>query len=156
MTAMGIADILTPERTRCCQGVGSKKRALSILSELCAGSDEHARTLFDCLLAREKLGSTGLGFGVAVPHGRTRATDHAIGSLILLDRAIDFDASDNQPVDILFGLFVPEESTQAHLKLLSQLAKVFSQPGARESLRKAGSAQMLFQRALQFHINESI
>lgn len=134
---MHISDILTPERVRCDVQAGSKKRALEVLSTQIALGDPALtpRAVFDCLLARERLGSTGLGSGVAIPHGRLPHLREAIGAFLRLKEPVDFEALDNRPVDLLFGLLVPEDSTDEHLQLLSLLAEGFSRESLKEQLR---------------------
>lgn len=136
-----IKDIITAEQVRQGNSVNSKKKALEVLAQLLAteAGSLTANEIFDSLLAREKLGSTSLGSGVALPHGRQKNLQQEIGACIVLDRGIDYDAIDNQPVDILFALLVPEESTDEHLQLLASLAEMFNNEGFRRSLREAGS-----------------
>ena len=100
--------------------------------------------VFDSLLARERLGGTGIGHGVAIPHGRLKNTDHTIGAFIKLQTAVDFDAIDNQPVDLIFALLVPEDSTQEHLQILAAIAGLFNDEQAREQLRRASSPEELY------------
>ncbi len=142
---MQLTDILTPERVSCDSQAGSKKRVLELLSELAAGGqDSLSRSeIFDSLLSRERLGSTGLGHGIAIPHGRVKNSDKTIGAFIKLREGIDYDAMDHQPVDLLFALLVPEQSTEEHLKLLAQLAEMFSNAEVVAHLRSATSAAAL-------------
>ncbi len=137
---MRISDILTPDRVRCGVEANSKKRALEVLSAQIALADPSLtpRAVFDCLLTRERLGSTGLGSGVAIPHGRLPNLHHAIGAFIRIQEPVDFDALDNEPVDLLFGLLVPAESTDEHLQVLSLLAEGFSDESLRGQLRSPG------------------
>jgi PTS system nitrogen regulatory IIA component len=108
---MIITDLITPERIVCDCEVTSKKRVIEVLSErLATGqADLTARPIFDSLINRERLGSTGLGHGVALPHGRFSQSQQAIGAFIKLRKGVDFDAIDRQPVDLVFGLLVPEQ-----------------------------------------------
>lgn len=136
---MQIIDIIDPERIITGVQVGSKKRALELLSERLADSTPElgqAET-FSALLGREKLGSTGLGHGVALPHGRLQGCNRPVGALMVLDQPIDFDAVDGQPVDILFAMLVPEASTDEHLQLLAQLAELFGDPANCQRLRSS-------------------
>ncbi|MFK4752150.1 PTS IIA-like nitrogen regulatory protein PtsN [Oceanobacter antarcticus] len=148
--SIAIADILAPERTRTDVAMTSKKKLLEFLAELIAeevdgsSSDE----VFERLLGRERLGSTGIGEGIAIPHCRLRQCEQAVGVLLHLREAIDFDAIDHQPVDLVFALLVPEEATDDHLKILATLAENFSQSQYRHLLRSASSDQELYQRAL--------
>ncbi len=141
--ALDMSEIITPERIRCNSNVSSKKRVLEQLSELISAHHESVgqQSVFDCLVAREKLGSTGLGHGVAIPHGRL-AEDadgalgtSAVGAFLKLKNPVDFDAPDQQKVDLVFGLLVPPDSTDEHLQILSRLAELFSQPDVRAALR---------------------
>ena len=94
-------------------------------------------TIFDCLQMREQLGSTGLGQGVGIPHGRLKGLRQAAGMFYRLSTPVPFDAPDNRPVDLAFFLLVPEQSTEEHLQLLSELAQHFSDPDLREKLRSS-------------------
>jgi len=85
-----------------------------------------ARPIFDSLIGRERLGSTGLGHGVALPHGRFNQSQRAVGAFVKLKKGVDFDAIDRQPVDLVFGLLVPDHYTDEHLKILAYLAEMFS------------------------------
>jgi nitrogen PTS system EIIA component len=147
---MQIADLVSPERVRLDAGIGSKKRALEILSALLAGEDASGPGLtetlmFDALSAREKLGSTGLGHGVAIPHGRMAEIDGPRVAVLRLQEGVDFDAIDHEPVDILIALIVPEESTSEHLELLAQLARALSQPDNIAAIRRAADTPALQQ-----------
>lgn len=94
----------------------------------------------DALLMREQLGSTGLGQGVGIPHGRLKGLKQVAGMFFRPGKPIPFDAPDNRPVDLVFFLLVPEQSTEEHLQLLSELAQGFSDPAFREGLRQADDA----------------
>lgn len=136
---MQIAKLLTPERITCQQESSSKKRALETLSKLLA-SDLPGFTdgeIFDSLIGRERLGSTGLGKGVALPHGRMKGLDEPIAALLTLDQGVDYDAIDSRPVDLMFALLVPEESTDEHLKILARLAEMFSNADFCTQLRES-------------------
>ncbi len=125
---MRISELITPARVACGGEAGSKKRVLERLGELAVADvpDLTAAEVFDSLIERERLGGTGLGHGVALPHGRLKGARRAIGALMTLEEGIDFDAPDRQPVDLLFALLVPEHYTDEHLEILAQLAKLFS------------------------------
>jgi len=140
---MTINDILTVARITLDAPATSKKRALESIGELIASgtSEPGAKEIFDCLLARERLGSTGLGHGVALPHARVPGLAHATGAFLRLREAVDYDAPDGEPVDLLFGLVVPEESTEQHLRILAELAENFANGDVRERLRSAASAR---------------
>jgi PTS system nitrogen regulatory IIA component len=145
---MRIADLVIPERVRLEQGITSKKRALEVLGTLLADDAEPGASLpanlaFEALSAREKLGSTGLGHGVAIPHGRMAEAHAARVAVLRLQEGVDFEAIDHEPVDILIGLIVPEAATGEHLELLAQLARALSQPANIAAIRRASDAQAL-------------
>lgn len=138
---MAIAELLSAERLSlgCC--VASKKRALERLSELIATADESLAPgkVFDSLLVRERLGSTGLGYGVAIPHARHPGATQPVGAFMRLSTPVDFDAIDREPVDLIFGLLVPEECTDEHVQLLAELAELFGDDAIRDRLRGAAA-----------------
>jgi len=143
---MHIADFISPERVIRQSKVSSKKRALEEVSGLIAGAqaDLMETEIFDCLLARERLGSTGIGHGVAIPHGRLKSVARPIGAFAVLEKGVDFDAMDGAPVDLVCALVVPVESTEEHLQILASLAALFSDERLRESMRRAASAEELY------------
>lgn len=134
---MKLSEILAPNCIRLDADATSKKRVLESASQLIADTDENLspRQVFECLFAREKLGSTGLGHGVAIPHGRLAGLDKTIGVFLKLPKGVDFDAPDNEPVDLVFALLVPEESTDEHLQVLADIAGYFNSQGSRDALR---------------------
>ncbi|RMD68576.1 MAG: PTS sugar transporter subunit IIA [Gammaproteobacteria bacterium] len=141
--------MITPQHIAYDVQVGSKKRALELLSELLAKNEPHLTPaeIFSSLVAREKLGATSLGKGVAIPHGRFKEGEQAIAAFVRLKKGVDFDAMDEEPVDLLFGLLVPESSEkdqEEYLKLLAQLAEMLSDASFREKLRHAKSREELF------------
>ena len=142
---MHLIDLLTPARVLAGVSVSSKKRLLEQLAGLLAegAGEETERRVFDSLCAREKLGSTGLGHGVAIPHGRT-ALPGAVGAFLRLSEPIDFSALDGKPVDLVFALAVPEHFSGQHLLLLSQLAEMFSDPAFTARLREAPDDASLY------------
>ncbi len=148
---MNIADIVAPERVRLAEDVQSKKRALEQLSEILTEGTPYltASEIFNGLIAREKLGSTGIGDGVAIPHARMKGTDECTGAFIRLPQPVDFEASDDQPVDLIFGLLVPEQSTEAHLNMLRALAEMFSDAQCLSELREAGDDKTLHDHLLR-------
>jgi PTS system nitrogen regulatory IIA component len=144
---MHLIDFLTPAQVRAGAAIASKKRLLELCASLLASPVANAaleRPIFDGLCARERLGSTGLGHGVAIPHGRIEGLVAPTGAFVRLSEPLPFDAADNEPVDLVFALVVPEHYTQQHLALLSQLAEMFSDAAARQRLRQAADDQALF------------
>lgn len=144
---MDVTDIITPERTFTDVEGTSKKRVLENAAGLIAqqAPEFTANELFDNLITRERLGSTGIGKGVAIPHCRAKHCNQTIGALFKLQEAVDFDSQDDEPVDLMFVLLVPEEATEEHLQLLSQIAQRFSDENVRDSLREAGDKDAFFQ-----------
>lgn len=143
---MYIADFISPGRVLVRRQVSSKKRALELVSGLIAAAQPSLveTEVFDCLVGRERLGSTGIGHGIAIPHGRLKAVERPIAAFASLDKGVDFDALDGRPVDLICALVVPAESTDEHLQLLASLAELFSDGALRERLRKAASAAEAF------------
>ncbi len=149
---MSIAAILTPSRTYCAVTGSSKKRVLERISQLIS-EDLPALdygTLFKNLIAREKLGSTAIGEGIAIPHCRMNMCEEVTGALIRLQEPVDFEAADDQLVDLLFVLLVPEQACDEHLQALAELAGLFNREDFRTALRAAGDSQQLYQAATNF------
>ena len=143
---MEINDILKLSRVRCNISVSSKKRALEVLSELfTSNSNELSQDdVFDSLFNRERLGTTGVGHGVAIPHARVPGIETPVAAAIKLVDGIEFDTPDNEPVDILFGLLVPQESTDEHLQILAYLAQMFADSKTRNHLRLSDDTRSFF------------
>lgn len=144
---MQFSDILTPERVATQVPVTSKKRALETISELFVTRSPEtldAHDIFSSLIARERLGTTAIDHGVAIPHGRIKSGTETIGAFVQLADGIDCDAFDRQTVNLMFALLVPEDSTEEHLQLLARLAKMFSDAELREKLRAAANNQSLY------------
>jgi len=153
---MHLLDLLAPARVLAGAKVSSKKRLLELLSQLLAEGDaERESALFDGLCQRERLGSTGLGHGVAIPHGRSAVIGVATGAVVKLCEPVDFGASDGQPVDLLFALAVPEHFTQEHLVLLAQLAEMFADAGFRQRLRAAADSESLYRLVADWRAGQS-
>lgn len=126
--------------------VASKKRAFEQVGELLEKTGQLSRsTIFDSLFAREKLGSTGLGEGIAIPHGRIKGLHEAVGALVKLQAPIPFDAPDGKPVALMFVLLVPEQATDMHLQILGELAQMFSDRTLREKMLSSEDAATLHQ-----------
>jgi len=133
------------------QQLKSKKRALQVASDLVASNYRNipADELFDSLLARERLGSTAIGHGIAIPHSRLSHCTHPVGALLQLQQGIDFEAPDGQAVDLIFVLVVPEQASRVHLDVLSSLVQAFSHPQWRKQLRSVTNSTALYERAIQ-------
>ena len=120
----------------------SKKRVLEQAARLLSrGDNSLTEAVFERLLERERLGSTGLAGGVALPHARMPGVTASRGAFIRLSNPVDFDSMDGQPVDLVFALLVPEEATEEHLQLLAELARLFHNPLFCEQLRSADQQQ---------------
>ena len=154
---MKLSDILSLERIEVQAGAASKKRALELLSsKLAEGQKGLSSTqIFDSLLARERLSSTGLGKGIALPHGRIGGIDQALCAFVQLREGIDFDSVDQQPVDLLCGLLVPEESTEEHLQILSALAEMLRDETFCKRLREASSREELYRLLTHYPLRSS-
>lgn len=146
---MNLASILSPELTFSNVEGGNKLHLLEAVAALIAGKVPAvtAKRICDGLLAREQLGSTGLGDGIAIPHCRVPVGDKTIGCLVKLAAPVEFDAIDNKPVDLLFFLLVPEATQAGHLATLSMLAEHFSKPDFCKRLRAAGNGTDLYSAA---------
>ena len=143
---MNLNQLIAPDRVICLHDISSKKRLLEKLSQLLAQGAlglNHA-DIFNRLVERERLGSTGLGHGVALPHGRIAHLDQTIGAFILLQKPVDFDSIDGQPTDLLFALLVPEHHTDEHLQILASLAGMFSNQALCDKLRHCTNNDELF------------
>lgn len=137
---MQLSTILSLDCTKSAVLCTSKKRVLELISELAAQKlDQNPQKLFEALLGREKMGSTGIGNGVAIPHGRINGINQAIAVFIRCSEPIPFEAVDNQQVDLVFALFVPEELCKAHLSTLSYIAEKLSDKQRCRQLRNATS-----------------
>ena len=133
-----IAKLLPPANVVVGLEASNKKRAFEQAGLLFENNHGIGRsTVFDSLFAREKLGSTGLGQGIAIPHGRIKGLKDALGAFIRLAEPVPFDAPDGRPVTMLFVLLVPEQANEHHLQLLSELAQMFSDRAFREQLMSA-------------------
>jgi len=145
---MQIGQILSPERVCVDVPAGSKKSVLERLAKMIADNRPECGTsdVFDSFIARERLGSTGLGQGVAIPHCRVAQVRESCAALIRTSAPVDFDAIDGEPVDLFFALAVPAQSTQEHLDLLASLASMFSDEAFVAELRRHHSAEEVFDR----------
>lgn len=143
---MNISDILSPDCIFPDMDCHSKKDALDTLAKAIANSDNSISQteVFDCFIARERLGSTGLGNGIAIPHGRLKNGKKTIAAFMQLDDPVDYDAVDNAPVDLLFALIVPEDSTEEHLQTLAALAEMFSDTATLRKLRRTKVPERIY------------
>lgn len=143
---MQIQDFLSRDCTRHAVPCSSKKRAIELISELASvrlGLDP--QELFERLLAREKMGSTGIGGAIAIPHGRVPDGHPLTAVFLTLEQPIAFDAIDNQPVDILFALLVPESECKTHLKTLAMVAERLNDRAFCRQLRQADNDEALYE-----------
>jgi len=141
-----VANLLTPTHVLVDLPVSSKKRLFEQAGLLFENQDGIARSVvYESLFARERLGSTGLGQGVAIPHGRIKGLKEAQGALLRLAQPVPFDSPDGQPVSLVFVLLVPEKATEKHLQILSELAQMFSDKVLREAMAQAADAAALHQ-----------
>lgn len=142
-----VVDLLAENRIAVGVELASKKRILEYMSGLLTEGMQELSfgAVFDSLVARERLGSTGLGHGVALPHGRIANITGARGAFVQLKQSVDFDASDHDSVDLIFALLVPLEATEQHLNILASLAELFSDAQLRQQLRLATTSAQLHQ-----------
>lgn len=138
--------MLDPRNVRCEGSAGSKKHALELLSEILAGAVEDLGPgeVLEGLAGRERLGSTGLGRSVAMPHARVEGIRSSAAAFLKLAEPVDFGSPDGQPVDLLFGLLVPQESTSDDLKEMGELVKRLRDPDLQEKLRGADDPSTLY------------
>jgi len=141
-----LSELLTPSRVACGLTAASKKRALENLSQLIVAEipSLQQNEIFDSLIARERLGSTGLGKGVAIPHGRLKSSNETVLAFIKLDEGIDYDAPDGEKVDLLCALVVPTESTDEHLEVLAKLTEIFRSKELREKIRTTNDSDEIY------------
>ena len=142
---MDIRDILLPEAVLAGLKVTSKKQALQELSRHAAAvTGLSERKIFETLLERERLGTTGVGNGIAIPHGKLAELTRLRGVFARLDKAINFDAIDEQPVDLIFLLLAPEGAGADHLKALARVSRLLRDTATCEKLRGARTADGLY------------
>lgn len=157
-----LPDLLVIERIQCGCDIRSKKRALQTVAELLGASlrdqDEEVdaderdhpvvtdMAILDALISRERLGSTGIGHGIALPHSRLAGIEEPLAALITLNQGVDFEANDDMDVDIVLGLLVPEHCSDDHLKILANLARRFSDPAERDAIRACDDSGSLIAR----------
>lgn len=142
---MEIKDILAPNSTKHAIGCMSKKRVLEVLGRMAANADPSidATAALNVLLHREKMGSTGIGNGIALPHARITGLQKPVAVVVTCAQAIEFDAIDNRPVDIFVAVLVPQNDTRDHLRILANIADKLSDGNTLRKLRSADSDQAL-------------
>jgi PTS system nitrogen regulatory IIA component len=150
---MKIVELLTAQNIAANVSSVSKKAAIESVCKLAmqGTSTVTEKNAFNALIEREKLGSTAIGHGVALPHARLAGLDKPCAALIHLVTPIHFDTPDDEPVDLLFALLIPIESTDEHLKILSELAELFTVKSYREQLRRAKTDDEFFRIATGIH-----
>jgi PTS system nitrogen regulatory IIA component len=145
LTAMKLVELITPDSVCACVSAGSKKQVLEELSRKAAvltGIDYH--TIFDVLVEREKLGSTGIGGGVAIPHGTLSSLDRIHGCFAQLHNPVIFDTIDERPVDLLFVILAPENAAADHLKVLAQISRLMRDKSLCDKLRQSDRPETLY------------
>lgn len=144
--SMYLKSNLTLDCTQCAVLFHSKKRILQYISELAHKKypDVPAQDILDSLLSREKLGSTGIGNGIALPHGRLKGVNKSVVIFLVTNKTLDYDAIDNKPVDIFCALLLPEEKSQEHLATLSEIAQMLSNRPLVKKIRNSISNEALY------------
>lgn len=144
---MEIKDILSLDCTHCAVPVTSKKRVLQYISDVASKKipslDEEE--ILNSLICRERMGSTGIGNGIAIPHGRISGIDEPLAVVVTSESGIDFESIDNQLVDIFFAIMVPAEKADGHLQTLAKIAQKLSNKDTIKKIRKATSNNLLFE-----------
>ena len=142
---MEIADLITPRAVVAQLRAANKKQALQELAKRASVvTGIHERTIYDVLIERERLGSTGIGMGIGIPHGRLPGIDRLCGIFARLDRPVPFDAIDDQPVDLIFLLLAPESAGADHLKALARVSRLLRDRTVCEKLRGTDNADALY------------
>ncbi len=142
---MPLTDLVVPQAVIPVLRVNNKKQALQELSARAAGMcGRTEREIFEVLMQRERLGSTGIGGGIAIPHGKLAKLDHLFGLFARLERPVDFEALDGQPVDLMFLLLAPEAAGADHLKALARVARLLRDPEIARKLRESRDAEALY------------
>jgi PTS system nitrogen regulatory IIA component len=138
--------LINADNISCHNSATSKKRVIENLSQLLAANTETtADTIFQALLERERLGSTGLGEGVAIPHARIPGITHTIAAMMTLVTPVNYESADNMPIDIVFGLLVPEGGNDQHLQQLARLVSLFREQETCTKIRQSSNAEQIFE-----------
>ena len=142
---MDLSDLVTPDAILPSLKANSKKQVLQAIAEKAAAlTGVEERDIFETLVKREKLGSTGVGGGIAIPHGKLGKLNHIFGLFARLPKPIDFEALDETPVDLIFLLLAPETAGADHLKALARIARLFREPGVVQKLRGSSDQSALY------------
>jgi PTS system nitrogen regulatory IIA component len=164
MSQTTLGSLLGASRVQCGASTTSKKKSIQLVAELIEDSldlhdedddDDVDMDVFDALTARERLGCTGMGHGIAIPHGRGDFGSEPVAALVTLADPVDFDSPDNEPVDVVFGLLIPEEKTEAHLHILASVARFFNEPENRSKVRQAKTAEEILSMLNDCEISQS-
>lgn len=144
---MYLKSILSSDCTQCAVLFNSKKRILQYISQLAHQKypELSAQDILDSLLVREKLGSTGIGNGIALPHGRLKGITKSVAIFLITEKPLNYDAIDNKPVDIFCAVLIPEQQCQEHLSTLSEIAKLLSDKSLVKQLRQSESNEILYE-----------
>ncbi|ANC92467.1 MULTISPECIES: PTS IIA-like nitrogen regulatory protein PtsN [Azospirillum] len=138
-------DLISPHAILPNLKASNKKQALQEMARKASElTGQHERAIFDVLLERERLGTTGVGHGIAIPHGKLSSLDRVHGVFARLERPIDFDAIDEQPVDLIFLLLAPEQAGADHLKALARVSRLLRDQSMCEKLRGAQSGDAMY------------
>ncbi len=143
---MDVANFLRPESVHCKPDARSKKHALQLLSEALAETADaySAEEILDGLIHRERLGCTGLGRSVAMPHTRISGLKKSVGAFLRLDEAVDFDSIDDEPVDLIFGLLVPDDCDDDQIREVRELIEKLGDSALQQQLRDAEAPAQLY------------
>jgi nitrogen PTS system EIIA component len=149
-------DLITPAAVLPSLKAGNKKQALQELARRAAElTGQHERAIFDVLLERERLGTTGVGHGIAIPHGKLPNLDKVYGLFARMERPIGFDSIDEQPVDLVFLLLAPEHAGADHLKALARVSRLLRDQAMCEKLRGSDSADAIYALLTQQEANQA-
>lgn len=142
---MALSDLIPSAGVSIDLGASSRKQALQAMSELAAGlTGQAARTIFDAVLQRERLGSTGVGQGVAIPHARLSGMNEVVGVFARLRTPVDFESIDGRPADLIFMLLAPENAGAEHLKALARVSRLLRREDVRQRLRAAPNSDAAY------------
>jgi PTS system nitrogen regulatory IIA component len=143
---MNFSNLISIDQIQLNHSASSKKKALEAISQIITTNypEYNTNTIFETLIARERLGSTGIGHGVALPHARLKECSHVMGIFISLNQGIDYDTIDNEPVTLIFALLIPDHCTEEHLQILAQLAEFFRNKQNRQHLENATSIETVY------------